>query len=120
MLALEAIPFLKVNWEYRAYIAIIVGFAGSDFFDKHFKSFGLTSSSLGAPMIGQPQESSSISPRQQKALDYIRSSGSINNDQYKELNKVSDRTAVRDMQDLKDKGKVKTQGKGRNVKYVLP
>lgn len=119
MLLLRAIPFIKIDWDFIAAVAVIAGYAGPDLTDKAGSKVGIDSSSISAPMIGQPQQSSQVSPRQQKALDHIKANGSISNDKYKEINKVSDRTAVRDMQDLKGKGRVKAQGKGRNVKYVL-
>lgn len=60
------------------------------------------------------------SRRLEKAIEYLQKKGRITNEEYRKLNKVSDTTTVRDLDELEKLGLVKQVGKkGRNVYYVL-
>ena len=60
------------------------------------------------------------SGRLEKAIEYLQKKGRITNEEYRKLNKVSDTTAVRDLDELEKLGLVKQMGKkGRNVYYAL-
>ena len=60
------------------------------------------------------------SGRLEKAIEYLQKKGRITNEEYRKLNKVSDTTAVRDLDELEKLGLVKQIGKkGRNVYYAL-
>ncbi len=60
------------------------------------------------------------SGRLEKAIKYLQKKEKITNEEYRKLNKVSDTTAVRDLDELEKLGLVKQMGKkGRNVYYVL-
>lgn len=60
------------------------------------------------------------SRRLEKAIEYLQKKGRITNEEYRKLNKVSDTTAVRDLDELEKLGLVKQVGKkGRNVYYAL-
>jgi len=61
-----------------------------------------------------------ISDRLEKAIEYLQKNGKITNEEYRKLTKVSDTTAVRDLDELERLGLVKQVGKtGRSVYYVL-
>ncbi len=61
-----------------------------------------------------------LSPRQIRAVLYVKEQGSINNAKYQEINKVSKPTATRDLQELKRKEIFETSGKkGAGAVYVL-
>lgn len=60
------------------------------------------------------------SKRLEKAIEYLQREGKITNEEYREINKVSDTTAIRDLDELEGLGLVKQVGKtGRSVYYVL-
>ncbi len=51
---------------------------------------------------------------------WIKEKGTISNKEYVELNKVSRRTATRELQDMVEKDILKTVGKGkRDLSYAL-
>lgn len=61
-----------------------------------------------------------LNERQIKAVLYVKEKGKITNKEYQELNKVSDRTATRDLVVLVNKNifdQIGTTGKGTN--YIL-
>lgn len=60
-----------------------------------------------------------LSPRQKKGLDFIRKHGYITNKYYAEINKISPRHALRDLDELIAKGYVVRIGRGRSAKYIL-
>lgn len=61
-----------------------------------------------------------ISKRLERAIEYLQKKSKITNEEYRKLNKVSDTTAVKDLDELERLGLVKQIGKkGRNVHYVL-
>lgn len=60
------------------------------------------------------------SDRLEKAIEYLQKKSKITNKEYRELNKISETTAVRDLDELEKLGLVKQVGKkGRNVYYKL-
>ena len=69
---------------------------------------------------GEIIQSSQISERQQKAIEYIRQRGTISNKIYQEINNVSKPTATRDLQNLVSLKMIEMTGTaGENIKYVL-
>jgi ATP-dependent DNA helicase RecG len=63
--------------------------------------------------------SNELSPRQQKAIDYVRANGSINSKIFQELTGVSKRTAVNDLQELVNRQILKQIGGSKNTTYLL-
>ena len=59
-----------------------------------------------------------LNDRQRKGLKYAFMEGFINNQIYREINKVSDETSRRELSQLVEKGLLKIKGKGRSTKYV--
>ena len=59
-----------------------------------------------------------LDERQKKALQYVFSKGFITNKIYREVNRVSHKTAHLDLEDLLHKGLLITIGKGRATKYT--
>jgi ATP-dependent DNA helicase RecG len=59
-----------------------------------------------------------INLRQKKALEYALKEGFLTNKFYREINKVSDETARRELSELVKEGLLKVVGKGRDVKYL--
>ena len=61
-----------------------------------------------------------VSARQIRAVLWVKEEGQITNSTYKELNKVSERTARRDLRDLVDKFQLLTQkGSKKGTFYIL-
>lgn len=61
-----------------------------------------------------------LSPRQQKAIEYLKQNSEINNTIYQELNNISKPTATRDLQHLVSIGLIKKTGtSGGSIKYIL-
>ena len=60
-----------------------------------------------------------INPRQFQAVKYIQKQGSIQSHEYAERFKCSRDTAVRDLNELVERGVITTQGAGPQLRYVL-
>lgn len=60
-----------------------------------------------------------LNERQTKALQYIREKHSISNSEYKTLCATSDRTSLRDLDDLVNKGILQRSGERKGTKYQL-
>jgi ATP-dependent DNA helicase RecG len=60
-----------------------------------------------------------LTPRQQKAIDYIRENGNISNKIYQDINNCSDATAKRDLKELVEANILKASGKTRRLVYML-
>jgi ATP-dependent DNA helicase RecG len=67
---------------------------------------------------GYPIDDSELNPRQLKAWQIIRSAGSISRKEYAALVGVSSVTAFRDLNDMLDKGFLRTVGSGRSRRYA--
>ncbi|MDQ6659683.1 MAG: DeoR family transcriptional regulator, partial [Chloroflexota bacterium] len=55
-----------------------------------------------------------------KVVNYVHEQGFITNSLYRELTGVSDRTAARDLETLVERGRLRSMGKRRARRYVLP
>lgn len=61
-----------------------------------------------------------LSPRQQKAIEYLKQNSEINNSIYQSLNNISKPTATRDLQQLVAMKLIKKTGtSGESIKYIL-
>jgi ATP-dependent DNA helicase RecG len=60
-----------------------------------------------------------LSNRQLQLIAFIRQHGKITNRDYRELAGLSDETARKEIQQLRDHGVLETVGKGRSTAYVL-
>ena len=65
------------------------------------------------------QIASPLNHRQERALRFLKRRSVITNREYRELNKVSNFTAVTDFSSLETQGLVKRLGQGRSSRYVL-
>ena len=67
-------------------------------------------------------DESTLNPRQQAAMAYLREHGQINVNQYLTVcgQLITDRTARNDLRNLEDKGFVKRVGEARSMVYTLP
>jgi predicted HTH transcriptional regulator len=70
--------------------------------------------------IKSPWSGIGLNRRQKKALQYISEHGSITNREYRDLFKVSHKTAHLELTLLTDKGLTRSQGMGRSTRYILP
>lgn len=61
-----------------------------------------------------------LSTRQQRILEHVRANGEIKSEQCASLIEVSKEQAIRDLNDLIDKGLLSRQGRARNTSYVIP
>jgi ATP-dependent DNA helicase RecG len=55
--------------------------------------------------------------RQIKAVSFVKAKGKITNSEYQEINEVTDRTALRDLEELIDKGIIKKTGEKKGAYY---
>ncbi len=60
-----------------------------------------------------------LNDRQKKVVEYLKKHISINNMEFREIFSVTDRTALRDLDDLVDKNILKRLGKRRAARYEL-
>ncbi len=68
---------------------------------------------------GERMPDSGFNLRQMRALDFIRAHGFITNKYYSQLAEISERQALRELNELVDTGKLNRTGKGRACRYVL-
>lgn len=68
---------------------------------------------------GERLPESGMKPRQMKALEFIRNHGFITNKYYSQLNDISERQALRELNEMVDSGKLNRIGKGRACRYIL-
>ncbi|MBI4450686.1 DeoR family transcriptional regulator [Candidatus Woesearchaeota archaeon] len=94
-------------------VALVGGFGGPDLVNTLAKHLG---TKFIAPKVTK-ELPSTLSPRLQKAIDYVASTGSITNDQYQKLTGVSHRTAVRDLEELVKKDLLVREGTKRGARY---
>lgn len=59
-----------------------------------------------------------LNPRQIKLLDYLAVNFKITRSKYTKIMGISFMTSYRDLQDMMDKGYIKTKGKGRGTYYI--
>ncbi len=69
------------------------------------------------PQLIEP--ASALSTRQQAALIYLRQHGQLTNREYQEVTGVSQKQAVRDLNELVERAIVRREGKGRAIRYVI-
>ncbi|MEA2016617.1 MAG: Fic family protein [Actinomycetota bacterium] len=60
-----------------------------------------------------------LTERQMKIIEFINQNGRIRNRDIREMFEISDRAALKEIRKLLDLKVVKTEGKGRNLSYVL-
>ena len=60
-----------------------------------------------------------LNDRQIKVIVYMKEKGSITNREYQSLFSITDRTALRDLNDLISKGLVKKRGVKKGTRYLL-
>ncbi len=68
---------------------------------------------------GEKMPDSGFNLRQMRALEFIKMHGFITNKYYSQLTDISERQALRELNDLVDTGKLSRIGKGRACRYVL-
>jgi ATP-dependent DNA helicase RecG len=68
----------------------------------------------------QLKDESEQAQRQTLAMKYVHKNGGITNGEYIKLTGVSDRTALRDLDDLVNQGALRRIGKRRSSRYELP
>lgn len=61
---------------------------------------------------------SGMKPRQLRALDFIKSHGFITNKYYSQLNAISERQALRELNEMVEGGMLNRTGKGRGCRYI--
>jgi two-component system, NtrC family, response regulator len=60
-----------------------------------------------------------LRPRQLRAFDFIKTNGFITNRYYSQLNDISERQALRELNEIVDSGMLHRIGKGRACRYIL-
>ena len=67
---------------------------------------------------GDRLHESGLRPRQLRALDFVKSHGFITNKYYSKLNEISERQALRELNEMVDSGNLDRIGKGRACRYI--
>ena len=70
------------------------------------------------PNLMNSSSTNHLNERQQQALLHIQTQGQITNRGYQELTKVSQKQAVRDLNEMMELGLIERKGKGRATHYV--
>jgi len=85
------------------------------------KGTGWTADAQGLPELdpGERIPQWGLKPRQLRAFDFLKSHGFITNKYYSQLNDISERQALRELNELVDSGLLTRIGKGRACRYVL-
>jgi predicted HTH transcriptional regulator len=60
-----------------------------------------------------------LNERQLKAIQFLKSEGSISSADFQRLNSISRQTASRDLEDMVKKNVLVRQGKGRGTVYII-
>ncbi len=68
---------------------------------------------------GERMLETGLKPRQAKALDFLSVQGFITNKYYSRLNEISERQALRELNEMVEADLVVRQGKGRACRYIL-
>ena len=61
-----------------------------------------------------------LNERQIKAVSFVKEKGSITNREYRHLTGLSDEGARKDLNEVVTKGILRSEGRGRSARYVLP
>lgn len=72
------------------------------------------------PQLALKPQKTYLTSRQQQALEHVKQNGQITNREYQDVLEVSQKQAVRDLNDLIEKGLLARVGKGRATRYTLP
>lgn len=73
-----------------------------------------------SPVGENPSAShSNLRPRQRRSIDFISDHGHITNKDYAQLNGISERQALRELNELVESGVLRRIGKGRACRYIL-
>ncbi|TVR79389.1 MAG: hypothetical protein EA412_06610, partial [Chitinophagaceae bacterium] len=67
----------------------------------------------------EPLKNIELNKRQIKAIQYLKTQKSITNSEYKSMFNITDRTALRDLNDLLSKRLIKKTGEKKNTRYML-
>jgi len=67
---------------------------------------------------GESRVRTDFNKRQRRGLDFVRTEGFITNKHYSRLNAISERQALRELNDMVDSGVLMRVGKGRGSRYV--
>jgi ATP-dependent DNA helicase RecG len=70
--------------------------------------------------VGTSQQTSALSARQLLGLRLIQERGSITTREYVEMTGASERTALRELRDMVDRGVIVVRGRTRSARYYLP
>ena len=70
------------------------------------------------PDIGERLPASGLRPRQHKAIEFVKQHGFITNKYYSQINAISERQALRELNEMVEAGHLNRAGKGRGVHYV--
>jgi two-component system NtrC family response regulator len=68
---------------------------------------------------GERLQSSGLKPRQLKAIEFLKTHGFITNKYYSQMNKISERQALRELNEMVDANVLNRTGKGRACRYLL-
>jgi predicted HTH transcriptional regulator len=75
---------------------------------------------FGNGELVSPEVANTLAPRQLIGLQLIQERGSITSSEYCEATGASERTALRELRDLADRGIIVVRGRTRSARYYLP
>ncbi|MHC1743514.1 MAG: sigma 54-interacting transcriptional regulator [Syntrophobacteraceae bacterium] len=70
------------------------------------------------PDVGERLPVTGLRPRQHKAIEFVKQHGFITNKHYSQINGISERQALRELNEMVEAGHLNRAGKGRGVHYV--
>ena len=83
------------------------------------EELGHSDDRLFFPDPGERNQETGLRPRQTNALDFIKKHGFITNKYYSRLNTVSERQALRELNEMVEAGLLSRVGKGRGSRYIV-
>jgi len=106
-------------------IAFFAGFGGADVLEAMYK--GIIKKKLGAAPggtamsydLGDIDYPQGTDKKQRKGIDYVYKYGQITSSEYKQMNKVSARTATSDLNKLVERKVLRKCGSGKSTFYVF-
>lgn len=70
------------------------------------------------PDLAERLPMTGLRPRQHKAIEFVKQHGFITNKYYSQINGISERQALRELNEMVEAGHLSREGKGRGVHYV--
>lgn len=119
---IAVLVFDPSTFENKVFI-VVIAFAGVDGIEAAYsfivkKQFGITGE-IRYDTGSVSRYYQNLTTRQRRAVDFLRKYGRIKNDDYQRINRVSHRTATRDLDSMAAIGVIRKKGTGKSTSYEL-